>query len=61
MSLSSITSSCIKLQHVLSSTQAARFTSLLPFVYPHNFADPNVNNALNLLPPVAHDGKLSFF
>ncbi len=35
-----------------SSTHAARFTSLLPFVYPHNLAHSKVSNALNLLPPL---------
>jgi hypothetical protein len=35
------------------STHAAKLISLDPFFYPHNFALPNVNNALSLLPPVS--------
>ena len=49
---SSITSSCIKVALCINSTQAAKFTSLDPFEYPHNFAEPSVNKALNLFPPV---------
>jgi len=35
----------------ISSMQAAKFTSLFPSLYPHNFAVPKVNRGLILFPP----------
>ena len=49
---SSITSSCIRVALCINSTQAAKLISLEPLEYPHNFADPRVNRARNLFPPV---------
>ena len=59
--LLSITSSCNKVALCISSTQAAKFTSLFPLLYPHNFAAPKVNK--DLIPKwfYLHRDRLSMY